>query len=160
MRFHMIDRIDEVCHGKYVVAVKCISLADDVFNEHFPGYPIFPGSLILEGLAQLGGSFFEMTMKERGVPVRRTVLSIVREFKIRKPAGPGDRLVYRADIVSMHDDFGVATVTATLDGELCAQGELMFTFINLANDKIRQSREELYEIVTRQTRFVKDEDGI
>lgn len=160
MRFHMIDRIDEICHGKYVVAVKCISLSDDVFNEHFPGYPIFPGSLILEGLAQLGGSFFEMTMKERGLPIRRTVLSIVREFKIRKPAGPGDRLIYRAEIVSMQEAYGVARVMANLDGDLCAEGELMFTFINLPNDKIRESREELYAIVTKRTHFVKDEDDI
>lgn len=160
MRFHMIDRIDEICHGKYVVAVKCISLSDDVFNEHFPGYPIFPGTLILEGLAQLGGSFFEMTMKAQGLPVKRTVLSIVREFKIRKPAGPGDRLVYRAEIRSMREEYGVAIVTANLDGELCAEGELMFTFIDLPNDKIRESREELYAIVTKQTRFVRDEDGI
>ena len=51
MRFHLIDRIDEIHQGRYVVAVKCISLADDVFDEHFPGYPIFPGSLILEGVS-------------------------------------------------------------------------------------------------------------
>jgi 3-hydroxyacyl-[acyl-carrier-protein] dehydratase len=156
----MIDRIDEIHHGHYVVAVKCISLADDVFNEHFPGYPIFPGSLILEGLAQLSGSFFELTMRERGLPVKCTVLSIVREFKIRKPAQPGDRLIYRAEIRSMQDEFGVASVKATLDGEPCAEGELMFTFIDLPNDKIRQSREELYKIVTRETRFINDEDPI
>jgi 3-hydroxyacyl-[acyl-carrier-protein] dehydratase len=160
MRFHLIDRIDEIRQGRYVVAVKCISLADDVFDEHFPGYPIFPGSLILEGLAQLGGSFFEITMKDRGLPVKCTVLSIVREFKIRKPAQPGDRLVYRADILSMQEEFGVAAVKATLDDEICAEGELMFTVIDLPNEKIRQSREELYGIVTRQTRFLNDEDPV
>jgi 3-hydroxyacyl-[acyl-carrier-protein] dehydratase len=160
MRFHLIDRIDEICHGRYVVAVKCVSLADDVFDEHFPGYPIFPGTLILEGLAQLGGSFFEMTMRDKGLPVKCTVLSIVREFKIRKPAHPGDRLVYRAEILSMQEDFGVAAVQATIDDEPCAEGELMFTFIDLPNEKIRESREELYGIVTRQTRFVSDEDSV
>ncbi len=160
MRFHLIDRIDEICHGRYVVAVKCVSLSDDVFDEHFPGYPIFPGTLILEGLAQLGGSFFEITMQERGLPVKCTVLSIVREFKIRKPVYPGDRLVYRAEILSMQDNFGVAAVEASVDDEPCAGGELMFTFIDLPNEKIRESREELYGIVTRQTRFVKNEDTV
>jgi 3-hydroxyacyl-[acyl-carrier-protein] dehydratase len=160
MRFHLIDRIDEICHGRYVVAVKCVSREDDVFDEHFPGYPIFPGTLILEGLAQLGGSFFEMTMRDKGLPIKCTVLSIVREFKIRKPAHPGDRLVYRAEILSMQEDFGVAAVQATIDGEPCAEGELMFTFIDLPNEKIRESREELYGIVTRQTRFVSDEDSV
>lgn len=153
MRFHMIDRIEEICRWKRISAVKCISLADDVFNEHFPGYPIFPGSLILEGLAQLAGSFFEMAMQDQGLANRRTVLSIVREFKIRQAAGPGDRLLYEAEIVSMQEAFGVARVVATLDGKLCAKGELMFTFLTLENEALSRSRNELYEIVTRNTRF-------
>lgn len=154
MRFHMIDRIETVCHGKYITALKCISLSDDVFNEHFPGYPIFPGSLILEGLAQLGGSFFEITMKERSLPIKRAVLTIIRQFKLRKPAGPGDRLIYRADILSMQDDYGAASVSATLDGEVCADGELMFHFVEATNEKIKLSREELYGIVTRNTKVI------
>lgn len=160
MRFHMIDRIETICHGKYITAVKCISLSDDVFNEHFPGYPIFPGSLILEGLAQLSGSFFEITMKERGLSVKRAVLTIVRQFKLRNPAGPGDRLLYRAEIVSMQDDYGVANVTANLDGNICAEGELMFHFVMLPNEKIQQSREELYGIVTKDMKVVDDENSI
>lgn len=159
MRFHMIDRIEEIRRWKRITAVKCISLADDVFNEHFPGYPIFPGSLILEGLAQLAGSFFEMAMKDRGESNRRTVLSIVREFKIRQPAGPGDRLLYTAEIRSMQEGFGVAAVEATLDGKPCATGELMFTFVTLDNESLTRSRNELYEIVTRDTRFL-DETGL
>lgn len=153
----MIDRIETICHGKYITAVKCISLSDDVFNEHFPGYPIFPGSLVLEGLAQLGGSFFEITMKERGLPIKRAVLTIVRQFKLRRPAGPGDRLQYRAEILSMQDDYGVAKVLATLDNEPCAEGELMFHFVTLPNEKIQQSREELYGIVTKDMKVLNDE---
>lgn len=160
MRFHMIDRIDAICHGKYIQAVKCISLSDDVFNEHFPGYPIFPGSLILEGLAQLGGSFFEITMKEQGIPVKRAVLAIVRSFKLRKPAGPGDRLLYRAENKAMQDDYGVVNVTAAIDDEMCAEGELMFHFVTMPNEKIQQSREELYGIVTKKMKVIEDENRI
>lgn len=159
MRFHMFDRIEEICRWKHITAVKCISLADDVFNEHFPGYPIFPGSLILEGLAQLGGSFFEMAMQARAMPRKCSVLAVVREFKIKKPAGPGDRLLYRAEIVSMQDAYGVVEVSATLDGEVCTTGELMFTFVDLPSEKIRESREDLYAIVTRRTRFSDNEDS-
>ena len=154
MRFHMIDRVETICYGKYITAVKCIALSDDVFNEHFPGYPIFPGSLVLEGLAQLGGSFFEMTMKERGLPIRQAILSIIRQFKLRKPAGPGDRLLYRAELLTMQDEYGVANVSASLDNELCAEGELMFHFVHVANEKIQQSREELYGIVMKNTRVL------
>lgn len=154
MRFHMIDRIEEICRWKYITAVKCITLADDVFNEHFPGYPLFPGSLILEGLAQLSGSFFEIAMQEANNPAgKRAVLTVVREFKIRKPAVPGDKLLYRAEILSMQQDFGAVRVEATLEGELCAKGELMFSFVVPPTDKVAQSRQDLYEVVTRQTRY-------
>lgn len=160
MRFHMIDRIESICSERYISAVKCISLSDDVFNEHFPGYPIFPGSLIIEGLAQLGGSFFEITMKERGVPAKRAVLSIVRQFKLRRPAGPGDKLLYRAEIISFQDDYGVVNVMASLDNDICAEGELMFHFVDLPNETIQQSREELYGIVTKNMKVIVDENHI
>jgi 3-hydroxymyristoyl/3-hydroxydecanoyl-(acyl carrier protein) dehydratase len=153
----MIDRIDEVWRWQRITAVKCISLSDDVFNEHFPGYPIFPGSLILEGLAQLSGSFFEMALRERGTTEKRAVLSIVRELKIRRPAGPGDQLHYEAKILSFQEGYGVTSVAATREGELCAQGELMFTFVTLederASERVLRSRQELYDIVTRNTLF-------
>lgn len=160
MRFHLLDRIETVCYGKYITAVKCISLSDDVFNDHFPGYPLFPGSLILEGLAQLGGSFFEMTMNERGLPVKRAVLTIVRNLKLRKPAGPGDRLSYRAEIASMQDEYGVVKVSAVLDNEPCAEGELMFHFVDLPNEAIQRSRKELYAIVTKNMKVVSDESSL
>lgn len=153
MRFHMIDRIEEVCRWKWVTAVKCISLSDDVFNEHFPGYPIFPGSLILEGLAQLGGSFFEMAMQETERRSKRAVLSVVRELKIRRAVGPGDKLLYRAEMVVLREEYGVVKVSASLDGEVCTEGELMFSFVEPPNDKVSISRQELYEVVTRQTRY-------
>lgn len=160
MRFHLIDRIDEVCKWKHISGVKCITLADDVFNEHFPGYPIFPGSLIMEGLAQLAGSFFEMALKEQEQPNKRAIFSIAREFKIKHPAGPGDRLHYHARMVSLQDSYGVATVQAMLDDKLCAKGELMFTFVTMENELITQSRQALYDIVTRNTRFTIDENCV
>jgi hypothetical protein len=58
----------------------------------------------------------------------------------------------------MQEEFGVVRVLATLDNEECAEGELMFHFVNLPSDKIRQSREELYGIVTRGMQVVADAD--
>ena len=137
MRFHLLDKITEICHDQYIVGVKCISLADDVFNEHFPGHPIFPGSLIMEGMAQLAGSFFEITMKERGLPMKRSVLTIVNHLKFRQAAYPGDRLIYRADIKSFRvDEFGVARVVATMDGIVYAEGEFLFSFFDIANARL------------------------
>lgn len=154
MRFHLIDRIETISYGKYITAVKCITLADDVFNEHFPGYPVFPGSLILEGLAQLGGSFFELMMKNNNLPVKRSILSIINKFKFRKPAVPGDKLLYRADLVTMREEYGVVKVQAEIDGEICADGELTFTFLDIADENLHESRMTLYKICTKNTKMI------
>jgi 3-hydroxyacyl-[acyl-carrier-protein] dehydratase len=154
MRFHLIDRIEEISYGKYITAVKCVTLSDDVFNEHFPGYPVFPGSLILEGLAQLGGSFFEIMMDHEGKPVKRSILSIVNKMKFRKPAYPGDKLLYRAEIASIRDDFGVVNVRAFIENEICAEGELTFTFMDIPDVALHNSRMELYKICMKNTRVV------
>lgn len=160
MRFHLVDRVEEICYGKYIIGVKCITLADDVFNEHFPGYPIFPGSLILEGLAQLGGSFFEIMMNEKGIPLKRAVLTIIKRMKFRKPSGPGDKLIYRSDIVTMRDDYGIAKLRAELDGEICTDGEFTYSFLDIKNEVLQKSREDIYKICMRNAKVVKDESSI
>ncbi|MFP4469031.1 MAG: 3-hydroxyacyl-ACP dehydratase FabZ family protein, partial [Bacteroidales bacterium] len=92
MRFYLIDRINEVCPEQYIEAVKCVSMSEDVFNEHFPGFPVFPGSLILEGMAQMGGLFFEYCLSRRGLKEKRAALTIVNRMKYREMVRPGDRL--------------------------------------------------------------------
>lgn len=156
MRFHLIDRIEEICYGKYITGVKCITLADDVFNEHFPGYPIFPGSLILEGMAQLSGSFFEIMMKEQNITQRQSVLVMANRLKFKRPAEPGDRILFRSEIQIMREDYGVAHVRAEIDGELCATGELTFSFIEIDDESLRNSRKDLYRICMKNTRVIHD----
>lgn len=155
MRFHLVDKITEICYDQYIEGVKCITLADDVFDEHFPGHPIFPGSLIMEGMAQLAGSFFEMIMNNNNLKVKRSVLTIVKQLKFRKAAYPGDRLIYRAEVKSFREDeFGVAKVKASMDGELYAEGELLFNFFDIASEKLESSRKELYDICTRDVKII------
>jgi 3-hydroxyacyl-[acyl-carrier-protein] dehydratase len=152
MRFHLLDRIEEVRYNDYITAVKCVSLSDDVFDEHFPGHPVYPGSLIIEGLAQLGGSFFELIMKREGKPALRSVLSIVNRMKFRRPVFPGDRMLLRADMVSFRDEFGVVRVQSEVDGEVCAEGELTFTFMDIQDESLHGSRLDLYKICMKNTR--------
>jgi len=152
MRFHLLDRIEEISYNNYITAFKCVSLSDDVFDEHFPGHPVYPGSLIIEGLAQLGGSFFELIMKHEGKPALRSVLSIVNRMKFRRPVFPGDRMLLRADMVSFRDDFGVVRVQSEVDGEVCAEGELTFTFMDIRAESLHDSRLELYKICMKNTR--------
>ncbi len=157
MRFHLIDRIEQVAYGKSIEAVKCVTLTDDVFNEHFPGFPVFPGSLILEGLAQLGGAFFEIMMKHKGLPVKRAVLVLVQQLKFKRPVTPGDKLRYRAEIISMQEEYGAVKVRAQLEsGEVCSEGELLFSFLDVQNETLNRSRDEIYDIYTRNMKVVQE----
>jgi 3-hydroxyacyl-[acyl-carrier-protein] dehydratase len=157
MRFHLIDRIEQVAYGSHIEAVKCVTLTDDVFNEHFPGFPVFPGSLILEGMAQLGGAFFEIMMRHQGLPVKRAVLVLVQQLKFKRPVIPGDKLRYRADKISMQEGFGAVKVQAQLEsGEICSEGELLFSFLDVQNETLNKSRDEIYDIYTRNMKVVKE----
>ncbi len=152
MRFHLLDRIEEVRYNEYITAVKCVSLSDDVFNEHFPGHPVYPGSLIIEALAQLGGSFFELILKHEGKPPRQSILSIVNRMKFRRPVFPGDRMLLRAEISSWRDEYGVVRVHSEVDGEICAEGEMTFTFMDIRDENLHASRLELYRICMKNAR--------
>ena len=154
MRFYLIDRVEEICYEKYITAVKCITLADDVFDYHFPGDPVFPGTLIIEGFAQLSGMFFELIMKRKGLPPKLSVLSMVNKMKFRKPVRPGDRLLTRADVISLKEDYGVVKVKAEIDEEICADGELTFVFMSQDEESLHQSRMDIYEICMTNAREV------
>lgn len=155
MRFYLIDRIDELCIGKYAQGIKCISMTEDVFNEHFPGYPIFPGSLILEGLAQLTGILFEYSLIQRGHSHKRAALTMVNKMKYRKITVPGDRLIYRSETqVFYPDEYAVAKVTATNDGGLVAQGELFFGFIDILDQGSKTSSRELMQMALKNTKII------
>jgi 3-hydroxyacyl-[acyl-carrier-protein] dehydratase len=149
MRFYLIDRVEKICFGKYAAAIKCITLADEVFDYHFPGQPVFPGTLIIEGLAQLSGMLLELTVEKKEMPLKLCVPAIVNKMKFRKTAKPGDRLHMRADIVSLREDFGVVKVKAEIDGETCTEGELTFSLFVPRDEALRQSRKDVYKIYMR-----------
>lgn len=155
MRFYLIDKIDEIKFGDYIVGTKCISLSEDIFNEHFPGYPIFPGSLVLEGLAQLSGSLFELTMKDEGKKPLRSILSIVNRLKFRRPLEPGDKATMKATIKNMRSDSGVVSVEAWVNEEKCADGELTFIFMDIVNEELERDRISFYKGCLKSTKIVR-----
>lgn len=154
MRFILLDRIDELAISRYASGVKCVSMTDDIFNHHFPGYPIMPGSLIMEGLAQLSGVLFEYSLLKKGHTHKRAVLTLVNRMKFRRVVVPGDKLEYKSEVkVFYPDEYAVATVTAMCDGELCAEGELMYGFLDILDSKLKQTSLELIEEALKNTKI-------
>lgn len=155
MRFYQVDKVTLMSPGKYVEGVKCISLDNDIFDEHFPGCPIYPGTLIIEGMAQLSGMFLEYCRKEMGCPPCRAALSIVKNVKFRDMVTPGDRLTYRADIKCLYpDEYAVVRVKASRDGRLCASGELFFTFLDILDAKMQEVSDALMNFAVRDAQIV------
>jgi 3-hydroxymyristoyl/3-hydroxydecanoyl-(acyl carrier protein) dehydratase len=144
LRYILLDRITLLAPPERATGVKCVSLSDDVFVDHFPGFPIFPGALIVEGLAQLAGVLLEQTVKERGE--RHALLSIVERAKFRRMVKPGDRLEYEATVRSVRDEGGLARAVARVEGEVAAEAELTFAFTPVQNPRVAARRAEYLRV--------------
>src|SRR5438270_1162754 len=100
MRWIWIDRFLEFHRGKSARAIKCLSMAEDFFADHFPGYPVMPGSLILEGLAQTGGILVGDVNDFR----EKVVLAKIPWARFQRDALAGAQLTYDVKILHIQPE--------------------------------------------------------
>lgn len=150
MRYFLIDRIDELKKNEYAIGTKCITLADDCFEQHFPGRPVYPGALLIEAMAQLGGALLELSLGDEDEQLPRCVLSSVKA-KFREFARPGDRLSLRADIKSMHDDAGFVHVEGTRDGARICEADIVYIILKIEDAELEASRRSFLKTMTSET---------
>ncbi len=146
MRYFLIDRITRITPGESAEGVKCVSLADDVFADHFPGHPIMPGALLLEAMAQLGGVLAEATLRERGRHDLHALLSMVDRAKFRVMVRPGDRVILEAKAENVRDEGAQVRGFARVEGKLAAEAELTFVFAQVTNPVVLARRKEILNI--------------
>lgn len=146
MRYVLLDRITALTPPDRAAAVKCVSLSDDVFADHFPGLPIFPGALVLEALAELGGVLLEATMRERGRADLYAVLSIVERMKLRRRVLPGDRIELEARGLAAQEEGGRVRVSARVEEQLVTETELTFTLVPITNPTVIAQRRQLLDV--------------
>jgi 3-hydroxymyristoyl/3-hydroxydecanoyl-(acyl carrier protein) dehydratase len=140
MRYVLLDRITALEPPARAVGIKCVSLAEDVFNDHFPGQPIMPGALILESMAQLGGVLVEAGIHQRGRPELYAMLVMVERAKFRRVVRPGDRLLMEATCSALSDAGGSVRVAAHANEDLAAEGVLGFAFHALTRPELVAQR--------------------
>jgi 3-hydroxyacyl-[acyl-carrier-protein] dehydratase len=133
MRWIWIDRFTEFEPGKSATAVKCLSRAEDHFADHFPGYPVMPACLILEGLAQTGGILVGEANQFR----EKVVLAKVPFAKFYANATPGEILTYRAEMMSLRPEGAVVSGRVTCASTLIAEAEIFFA--HLDQNRARQA---------------------
>jgi 3-hydroxymyristoyl/3-hydroxydecanoyl-(acyl carrier protein) dehydratase len=146
MRYVLLDKITSLRPPESATGVKCVSLSDDIFVDHFPGHPVMPGALILEALAQLGGVLLEATLRERGRSDLHALLTMVDKAKFKKMVRPGDRLELETHGVTASEDGGRVRAVAKLDGDLAAEAELTFAFARVTEPKLIERRREVLNV--------------
>lgn len=122
--FLLVDRVLEGEAGIWARGMKQITLNEPHFIGHFPDYPIMPGVLIIEALAQLGALCVLSLEEHRG---KLVLFAGVDKMRFRKEVFPGDSLELYCKISAFKMGIGKGQVTASVEGEIVAQGQLTFS---------------------------------
>ncbi|HZS68316.1 MAG TPA: 3-hydroxyacyl-ACP dehydratase FabZ family protein [Burkholderiales bacterium] len=149
MRFYCVDRVLEVRRGEFVRGVKNVALSDDVFNEHFPDNPLYPGTLIVEALAQVGGFLVECSMRHGAADLRRAVLAQIDKAKFHQPCRPGDQIELGCSLVSTLEGAARVEGEARVRGGLAAAATLTFRLVEVASEAVHAQRRQLYRLWTQ-----------
>ena len=125
--FLLVDRITELKVGEFLKGYKNVSISEPVFQGHFPDHPIYPGVMILEGMAQAGGvlafkSMGEMTQEELESKV--VYFMSIDKAKFRAPVTPGDKLEYHITVMRNKGAVWQFGAKAYVEDKVVAEAEL------------------------------------
>jgi beta-hydroxyacyl-ACP dehydratase FabZ len=126
--FLLVDKVVDYERGKWIKAIKNVTMNELFFQGHFPGEPIMPGVLIIEALAQTGGLLSLIGEENKN---KLAFFMTINNAKFRKPVVPGDQLllhvtltkVSRGNIIQTHGE-------ASVDGKVVCEADLMFSLID------------------------------
>jgi 3-hydroxyacyl-[acyl-carrier-protein] dehydratase len=126
MRWIWIDKFVEFRSGEFARAIKNLTLAEEHLHDHYPGYPVMPASLIIEGLAQTGG----ILVGEASNFAQKVVLAKIPRAEFFGVACAGDQLTYEVTVIDMRAEGAVVEAKAFLLGELLCDAEIVFAHLD------------------------------
>jgi 3-hydroxyacyl-[acyl-carrier-protein] dehydratase len=126
--FLMVDAILEMERVKRIVGIKNVSINEYYFQGHFPGKPIMPGVLIIEGMAQTGGLLLLLEVPDRENKLLYFVA--VDDARFRRPVVPGDQLRIEMTVLAWRATFCKLRGIATVNGEVAAEATLMCKMVD------------------------------
>ncbi|HEB68822.1 MAG TPA: 3-hydroxyacyl-ACP dehydratase FabZ [Desulfobulbus sp.] len=125
--FILVDRVLEVDKGKSIVGLKNVSMGEPFFQGHFPGEPVMPGVLILEGMAQVGGLLAYLSAPEM-IGEKLVYFAGLDKVRFRKVVRPGDQLIFKLEMIRQKTKLTKMSGKAYVNDELVTEAELMATF--------------------------------
>lgn len=121
--FLLVDRIIDLEVGKRAVGIKNVTANEPFFQGHFPEYAVMPGVLVVEALAQVGAVAI---LKDESNTGKLVLFAGIDKLRIRQQVRPGDTLELTCEITRMKGPIGKGRATATINGKVAVEGELMF----------------------------------
>ena len=125
--FLLVDRITKLTPGEYVEGFKNVSISEPVFQGHFPDHPIYPGVMIIEGMAQAGGVLAFKSMDnatQEEIQNKVVYFMSIDKAKFRAPVTPGDQLIYKINVIKNKGAIWQLDAKAYVDDKVVAQAEL------------------------------------
>ncbi|EKU43033.1 3-hydroxyacyl-ACP dehydratase FabZ [Lysinibacillus capsici] len=123
--FLLVDRIVELEEGKRAVGLKNVTINEAFFTGHFPQYPVMPGVLIVEALAQVSAVIM---LTKAGNEGRLGLLAGIDHCRFKKQVKPGDQLHLEVEITRVKGAVGKGRGIAMVDGEIVCETDLVFAF--------------------------------
>lgn len=121
--FLLIDQVVNYEPGKFADARKCVTVNEPFFQGHFPQYPVMPGVLIIEALAQTGAVALLSMPENKG---KIALFGGIKNARFKKQVRPGDVLELHCELTRMHGPVGMGTAVAKVNGKTAVQAELTF----------------------------------
>src|SRR5437763_10665825 len=126
--FLLIDRVIEIVRKKRIVAIKNVTANEPHFAGHFPGYPIMPGVLIVEAIAQAGGALLLTEIPDR--EHKLMVFTGIERAKFRKPVVPGDQVRFEVEVIVWRSNAVKLQGMAYVDGKLACEAVISCALVN------------------------------
>ncbi len=124
----LVDRVLEMEPGKRIVAVKNVTINEPVFLGHFPGRPVMPGVMLIEGMAQAGGLLLLHDIPDR--QNKLLLFASIEGAKFRRPVVPGDQVRYEIEVLRLRSTYCKLAGKALVDGQLAAEAVLSSAMVN------------------------------
>jgi len=126
--FLLMDRVHEMEPGVRIRASKNVSINEPFFGGHFPGHPVMPGVLLVEGMAQAAGILLIHDRPDRDSQL--IYLTGVENARFRRPVMPGDQVFFEVEIIRLRRSFCKFSGRAVVDGELAAEAVLLSAMVD------------------------------